>query len=107
ASSMPGVLSMVTIESPNVTGAIFENSFDSSLSAPASDCTKIGTTVIFDSAIDKNRDAVDGGGGIDPDKLPKEPKKGCTPVFPHNFIRVNTIFEVIRRSGGRTAWSDK
>jgi len=107
SNSWPGLLSMVTGGSPNVTGVIFENSFDRSLSAPASDCSKIGTTVIFDSSIDKNRDAVDGGGGIDPDKLPKDPKKGCTPVFPHNFIRVNTIFEVIRRSGGRTAWSDK
>jgi len=107
SNSWPGLLSMVTGGSPNVTGVIFENSYDRSLSPPASNCSKIGTTVIFDSSIDKNRDAADGGGGIDPDKLPKDPKKGCSPVFPHNFIRVNTIFEVIRRSGGRTAWSDK
>ena len=39
------------------TGVIFENSYDRSLSARASDCSKIGTTVIFDSSIDKNRDA--------------------------------------------------
>jgi Type I phosphodiesterase / nucleotide pyrophosphatase len=107
SNSWPGLLSMVAGGSPNVTGVIFENSYDRSLSPPASDCSKIGTAVIFDSSIDKNRDAVDGGGGIDPDKLPRDPKKGCAPVFPHNFIRVNTIFEVIMRSGGRTAWSDK
>ena len=107
SNSWPGLLSMVTGGSPNVTGVIFENSYDHSLSPPASDCSKIGTTVIFDSSIDKNRDAVDGGGGIDPDRLPRDPQKGCTPVFPHNFVRVNTIFEVIKSSGGRTAWCDK
>ena len=107
SNSWPGLLSMVTGGSPNVTGVIFENSYDHSLSPPASDCSKIGTTVIFDSSIDKNRDAVDGGGGIDPDRLPRDPKKGCTPVFPHNFVRVNTIFEVIKSRGGRTAWCDK
>jgi hypothetical protein len=107
SNSWPGLLSMVTGGSPNVTGVIFENSYDHSLSPPASDCSKIGTTVIFDSSIDKNRGAVDGGGGIDPDRLPRGPQKGCTPVFPHNFVRVNTIFEVIKSSGGRTAWCDK
>ena len=107
SNSWPGLLSMVSGGSPNVTGVIFENSYDRSLSPPASDCFSIGTPVVFDSSIDKNRDAVDGGGGIDPNKLPRDPKKGCAPVFPHGFIRVNTIFEVIKRSGGRTAWSDK
>src|SRR5262249_53979261 len=29
------------------------------------------------------------------------------PVFPHSYLRVNTIFEVIKRSGGYTAWTDK
>ncbi len=107
SNSWPGLLSMVTGGSPNVTGVIFENSYDRSLSAPASDCSKIGTPVIFDSSIDMNHDAVDGGGGIDPNKLPRDPKKGCVPVFPHSFVRVNTIFEVIKKSGRRTAWSDK
>src|SRR5206468_374578 len=88
-------------------GANAQNSYDRSLSPPASDCSKIGTAVVFDSSIDKNRDAVDGGGGIDENKLPRNPNNHCAPVFPHNFIRVNTIFEVIKESGRRTAWSDK
>jgi len=107
SNSWPGLLSMVTGGSPNVTGVIFENSYDRSLSPPASDCSKIGTAVVFDSSIDKNRDAVDGGGGIDENKLPRDPNNHCAPVFPHSFIRVNTIFEVIKESGRRTAWSDK
>jgi hypothetical protein len=107
SNSWPGLLSIVTGGSPRVTGVLFENSFDRSLSPPASDCSIVGTAVIFDSWIDVNRDAVDGGGGIDPQKLPRDPKKGCKPVFPHDFIRVNTIFEVLKQSGRRTAWSDK
>jgi hypothetical protein len=31
----------------------------------------------------------------------------CKPVYPHNYVKVNTIFEVARASGLRTAWSDK
>jgi Type I phosphodiesterase / nucleotide pyrophosphatase len=107
SNSWPGLLSMVTGGSPSVTGVIFENSYDRSLSPPGSDCSEVGTTIIYDSSIDKNRDAVDAGGGIDPKKLPLDPTKECSPVFPHAFIRVNTIFEVIKRSGCRTAWADK
>jgi len=107
SNSWPGLLSMVTGGSPNSTGVIFENNYDRSLSPPASDCSKVGTVVIFDSSIDKNPNTVDGGGGIDPEKLPRDPKNGCKPVFPHGFIRVNNIFEVIKQAGGRTAWSDK
>ena len=29
------------------------------------------------------------------------------PVYPHQFIRANTIFEVVKAGGGYTAWSDK
>ena len=28
-------------------------------------------------------------------------------MFPHNAIKTNTIFEVVKASGGRTAWADK
>ena len=31
----------------------------------------------------------------------------CTPVYPHQYIRVNTIFEVAKAAGLHTAWSDK
>ena len=107
SNSWPGLLSMITGGSPNVTGVIFENSYDRSLSPPGSDCSKVGTAIVIDLSIDKNRDVLDGGGGIDPKKLPRDPSKGCSPVFPHAFIRANTIFEVIKKSGGKTAWADK
>src|SRR2546423_11787962 len=107
SNSWPGLLSMVTGGSPNSTGVIFENNYDRSLSPPASDCSKVGTVVIFDSSIAKNPDAVDGGGGIDPEKLPRDQKNECRPMFPHSYIRVNNMFEVIKQAGGRTAWCDK
>jgi len=36
-----------------------------------------------------------------------EPSPPCAPVFPHDFIKANTIFEVVRSAGGQTAWADK
>jgi hypothetical protein len=43
---------------------------------------------------------------IDPTKLPVD-SATCTPVYPHRYLQVNTIFEVARAAGMRTAWSDK
>jgi hypothetical protein len=31
----------------------------------------------------------------------------CAPVWPYDFLRTNTLFEVIHRHHMRTAWSDK
>jgi hypothetical protein len=31
----------------------------------------------------------------------------CTPIFPHSFLKVNTIFNVAHDAGLYTAWSDK
>ena len=28
----------------------------------------------------------------------------CDPVFPHQFMRVNTIFQVVKAFGRHTAW---
>jgi hypothetical protein len=107
SNSWPGLTALITGGSSVSTGIIFENNYDRSLSPPGSDCSKRGTAIVFDSSIDINNKQLDGGGGIDPQKLPRDPSKGCKPVYPHDFLRVNTIFEAIREAGGRTAWSDK
>jgi len=46
---------------------------------------------------------------IDPAKLPKRivERGHCVPVFPRDAIKTNTIFEVVKNFGGRTAWADK
>jgi hypothetical protein len=43
---------------------------------------------------------------IDPAALPVDPAT-CKPVYPHDYLRVNTIFDVAHEAGLRTAWSDK
>src|SRR5438067_8794956 len=106
SNSWPGLLAIVTGGSPISTGVIFENSYDRSLSPPGSNCTAVGTPTIYGSSIDNNPDAPQGG-AINPRSLPLDPAKGCTPVYPHSFVRVNNVFEEIKKHGGRTAWSDK
>jgi hypothetical protein len=103
----PGVLSLVAGGTPNSTGVWYDEGYDRALSAPGSDCSKVGTEFLFDENIDINVEAFDGGGGINPAKLPRNPQQGCAPVYPHDFLRVNTIFDVAKAAGKRTAWSDK
>lgn len=43
---------------------------------------------------------------IDTKLLPVDPKT-CSPVLPHEYLRVNTVFDVAKKAGLRTAWSDK
>jgi hypothetical protein len=43
---------------------------------------------------------------LDPNALPVDPAT-CTPLYPHNYLRANTVFEVAAAHGLRTAWSDK
>lgn len=107
SDSFPGLLAMVTGASPKVTGVYYDDSYDRLLSAPGSDCSVRGTEVVYDESIDIDSDRLDAGGGIDPAKLPRDASAGCAPVYPHQFLRVNTIFEVAKAAGLRTAWSDK
>src|SRR5262249_18619347 len=69
--------------------------------------------------VDKSQNSIDGGVpaaltgpnsaiAIDPNNLPGQSVHGaCSPVWPHNFVRTNTIFGVAHKHGLRTAWSDK
>lgn len=119
SDSFPGLTALVTGATPRSTGAFYDVSYDRSLSPPAKTtpygivggkdlCPKvIGTQIGFDEEIDINLTHIDAGGGINPDYLPRDPNNGCAPVYPHSYIRVNTIFNVVKNAGGYTAWSDK
>jgi hypothetical protein len=63
---------------------------------------------VFDESIEYD-DSQLFSGGINPANLPLEKTSTgeCNPVYPHHFLKVNTIFEVIQQAGLRTAWSDK
>jgi len=107
ADSTPGLLALVTGGTPNSTGVYYSDGYDRTLSPPRSGCATRGAVITFDETADKDPDAEDAGGGMDPEKMALDPQRNCSPVFPHNFLRVNTIFEVVKKSGGKTAWSDQ
>ena len=106
SDSFPGTLAMTTGGSPASTGVFYDVSWDDDLSPPGSACATRGTVVPFDGVgIDVDDNAVTTS--IDPAKLPLDPDRGCALVFPHDYLMVNTIFEVIKAAGLRTAVSDK
>lgn len=127
SDSFPGLTAQITGGTPRSAGIFYDVSYDRALSPPFKTTpygiiggpklcpAVIGTQVGFDEEIDFNYTKLDAGQpdgdegrtGINPKYLPRDPKNNCAPVYPHNFIRVNTIFNVVHNSGGYTAWSDK
>lgn len=107
ADSFPGGAALFTGGSSAVTGIYFDLSYDRALWPPGVTDGPTGTQVSFDESVDINPNALDGGGGIDPNRLPTDPARDGAPVYPHNYLRVNTIFEVVKAAGKRTAWIDK
>ncbi len=107
--SFPGLLALTTGGHPASTGVYYEVSYDRSLYPPHSNCAGVpGTVVAMDETIDIDSTKIDGGGGINEASLTQQLDHGaCNYVYPHNYLRVNTIFEAIKAHGGRTAWSDK
>ena len=64
--------------------------------------------MLLDETADKDLSKLDGGGGINTDVLPrKKDASGCHAILPHEFLRVNTVFEVAHEAGKHTAWCDK
>ncbi len=109
SDSFPGLLSMVTGGTPKSTGVYYDDSYDRTLYAPGSNCTgNPGIEAVFDESIEYDSSKLFSG-GINPANLPmrKTSNGACKPVYPHGFIKVNTVFEVIKDAGGRTAWADK
>ena len=117
SDSFPGLASLVTGGSPTTTGLWYDDTYNRALSPPAQTdglgnpggaCPgKIGTNVAWDEAIDVDLTKLDGGGGINPNYLTRDPLRNCVVVLPHQYLRVNTIFEVVKANGGTTAWTDK
>ena len=116
SDSFPGMITQVTGGTPKSTGVFYDDGYDRAMFAPGSDYAgPPGAETQFAENIDKDSSVLNAGGTlgqpltqIDPAKLPLQLVNGqCVPVYPHDFIRVNTLFEVIRAHGGRTAWSDK
>ena len=106
SDSIPATAGIFTGGTPAVTGLYYDDAYNRKWSPPGK-CGTLGAIVNLKETIDINPAALDGGGGIDPTKLPLDPEKACAPVFPHNMIRVNTVFEAIREAHLYTAYSEK
>jgi hypothetical protein len=116
--SVPGLAALVTGGSPRSTGLFYDDIYDRTLYAgtDTSCAGPQGVEVFLQevAGIDAfNGGALvhlDGGGAFNPQQLPRR-KVGstCTPVYPHDFIQTNTIFEVVKKhvKGSHTAWADK
>src|SRR5579872_6058422 len=126
SDSFPGLMALMTGATPRTMGVNYDVAYDRALNPPAmtssngnpgATCTAgtpVGTTTAYDEGIDNNKNRLDAGatGGdptgfnaIKPEFLVQD--DNCQPVYPWNFIRVNTIYGVIHAAKGYTAWSDK
>jgi hypothetical protein len=127
SDSFPGMVGQVTGGNPSSTGVYYDDSYNHALlPAGTTSCAGVapGVEVTYFEQLDLNQHSIDAGQGlsglpgsilqmtgnprtlIDPSQLPVDPAT-CKPVYPDQYIKVNTIFEVARAAGLRTAWSDK
>src|SRR5262245_56888251 len=112
SDSFPGALSYLTGAGPGTTGVFYDDSYSRTLFAPGSNpaTSTPGTEVTYFEAIDKDQSLLSGGGNfdassIDPTQLPLNSQG--QPVYPNQFLQVNTIFDVAHQAGLYTAFSDK
>jgi Type I phosphodiesterase / nucleotide pyrophosphatase len=110
SDSFPGLMALVTGGSPVTTGLFYDVSYDRTIFDPANTTCSggAGNMMVFDESIDLYNAQNVSLNVIDPTKLPRYLNHGaCAPLWPHNAIRTNTIFEVVKAAGGHTAWADK
>ena len=131
SDSFPGMVGQVTGGNPQSTGVYYDDTWNHALlpagtspSACASGGVQPGVEVTYFEQLDLDQHALDAGQGlsglpgsilqmtgnpttlIDPSQLPVDPVS-CKPVYPNQYLKVNTVFEVLHDAGLRTAWSDK
>lgn len=137
SDSFPGLTAPMTGGNPKSTGIYYDDSYNRSLFPaagydskskkpnPLHDCAKLtpGAEVTYFEALDKDPLSLDAGQGlsglpatilgltpdaaslIDPQLLPRDAQ--CNPVYPHQYLQVNTIMDVAHAQGLVTAWADK
>src|SRR5206468_565701 len=107
SDSVPATVGIFTGGSPAIGGMYYDDAYHRAWFAPTDTACAgpRGTVIDLKFAINLNPD---GSGGVDPTKMPRQIVNGvCTPVLPHNMLRINTVFEVVRSTLGRTAYSEK
>ena len=127
SDSTPGMTAQVTGGDPRTTGLYYDDTWDHGVfPAGTTNCSGRvpGGEVPYEEAIDINSNALDAGQGlsglpgsimnltgnakslINPKNLVVDPKT-CKPIYPNQYLKVNTVFNVAHDAGLRTAWSDK
>lgn len=110
SDSLPATASLFTGAAPRTHGIYWEQMFDRSLYTGGTNCTgPIGGICDYSEACDLNNTLLDGGNGFNMTYLPHQKTAWgtCVPVLPHDFLQVNTVFEVGRANGLWTAFADK
>jgi hypothetical protein len=103
SDSFPGLMALVTGGSPVSTGLFYDVSYDRTVFDPTNTtCSGTpGNAMIFNESIDAYNAQNTSLDVINPTKLPRYINNGaCQPLWPHNAIRTNTIFEVVKAAGG-------
>ncbi|GAA3432684.1 alkaline phosphatase family protein [Kutzneria kofuensis] len=127
SDSFPGMVGQFTGGDPATTGIYYDDTYNHALlPAGTTNCADAqpGAEVDLTEDLDKDKTALDAGQGLaglpnsilgmtgapqtllQPSGLPVDPAT-CKPVPPNQYLKVNTVFEVVRAAGLRTAWSDK
>jgi hypothetical protein len=127
SDSFPATAALMTGGDPGVTGFYYDDTYNYDVfPAGTKKCVgpPPGAAVNYDNSIDVNTNRLDAGQGlkglpgsilhmtsnlrsvINPAYLPVSAAT-CKPIYPNQYLKVNTIFNVARQAGLRTAWSDK
>jgi hypothetical protein len=127
SDSFPATVGMMTGGNPGVTGFYYDDTYNYDVFPPGTKkCVgrPPGGQVTYDNSIDVNPNRLDAGQGlkglpgsilqmtsnlrsvINPAALPVSART-CKPIYPNQYLKVNTIFDVAHQAGLRTAWSDK
>lgn len=131
--SFPGMLALVTGGTAKTAGLFYDDSYDrrfypskafyTSQGMADPGCVgNRGTEITNFEALDKTYDFSTGlvadyrAGGtpghvhtqLDPNNMQRRLEgSNCIPVFPHEYVRTNTVFEVIKQANMGAVWSDK
>ena len=112
--NFPNMVAQVTGAGPKTSGIYYDSTYNRAYFPAATFAgTPPGTSVLWTGDIDKNSDLLSAGGNsdassINPFVLPQVLVNGTLQrVYPHNDLKVNTVFEVAHSAGLRTAYIDK
>jgi Type I phosphodiesterase / nucleotide pyrophosphatase len=112
SDSFPGLMALLTGGSPNTIGLFYDVSYNRSIFDPTNTtCSgQPGNMQVFDESVDQYSGTPPVSlNKLNPAALPNhfDENGNCVRLFPHQAVKTNTIFEVVKSEGGRTAWADK